>query len=378
MSESMNSCVTSDPDPLVLHVIPTGSARGAQREARALTDALDSPGVRRHRLLTLFGGANNVPADIEVGHPGGQSPAVGLDVRLVVRLWRELSRLQPAVVVAHGSEPLKYLIPAMAGRRRPLAYYAIGTYSGSRGRLQLELWKWLVGRADVVAAEGQEVRLECIELLGVPEDRVHLCPNGRDTETFAPAPTTALAEQPVPLVVFVGALTENKRPDRFIQVVDRLRALDLPVRAVMVGDGPLRDEVSAAARQAGVELLGARSDVAEQLRRSSVLVFPSRPAGEGMPGVLIEAGLSGLPCVATDVPGVRSIVDDGVTGVVVPVDDLDAMVEATRRLLCDPDRCSRMGEAARRHCVANFSMESVTARWLELLRPLLGGAVAVR
>ncbi|MHB1788904.1 MAG: glycosyltransferase, partial [Acidimicrobiales bacterium] len=216
MSESMNSCVTSDPDPLVLHVIPTGSARGAQREARALTDALDSPGVRRHRLLTLFGGANNVPADIEVGHPGGQSPAVGLDVRLVVRLWRELSRLQPAVVVAHGSEPLKYLIPAMAGRRRPLAYYAIGTYSGSRGRLQLELWKWLVGRADVVAAEGQEVRLECIELLGVPEDRVHLCPNGRDTETFAPARTSAQAEQPVPLVVFVGALTENKRPDRFI------------------------------------------------------------------------------------------------------------------------------------------------------------------
>ncbi|MHB1790713.1 MAG: glycosyltransferase family 4 protein, partial [Acidimicrobiales bacterium] len=209
-------------------------------------------------------------------------------------------------------------------------------------------------------------------------DRVHLGPNGRDTETFAPARTSAQAEQPVPLVVFVGALTENKRPDRFIQVVDRLRALDLPVRAVMVGDGPLRDEVSAAARQAGVELLGARSDVAEQLRRSSVLVFPSRPAGEGMPGVLIEAGLSGLPCVATDVPGVRSIVDDGVTGVVVPVDDLDAMVEATRRLLCDPDRCSRMGEAARRHCVANFSMESVTARWLELLRPLLGGAVAVR
>ena len=97
-----------------------------------------------------------------------------------------------------------------------------------------------------------------------------------------------------------------------------------------------------------------------------------------MPGVLIEAGLSGLPCVATDVPGVRSIVDDGVTGVVVPVDDLDAMVEATRELLCDPSRCRRMGEAARRHCVRNFSMESVTQRWLELLQPLLARAVATR
>ena len=73
----------------------------------------------------------------------------------------------------------------------------------------------------------------------------------------------------------------------------------------MIGDGPLRDALALPAEKARVELLGSRSDVAEQMRRADLMIFPSRPEGEGMPGVLIEAGLSGLPVVATAVPGVR-------------------------------------------------------------------------
>ncbi len=357
--------------PLVLHVIPTGTPRGAQREARALADELDAPGSRHHRVLSLFDGGHDVEVDVAIDHPARSAAGTGFDIGLLRVLRSELRRMDPTVVVAHGSEPLKYLVPAMAGRRRPLAYYAIGTYSGSRGRVQVELWRRLVGRADVVAAEGEEVRDECVDLLGIDPGRVHVTPNGRDPAVFRPGRRPTAGEPGGPATVtFVGAFTEGKGPDRFIEVIAALRRAGTACRAVMIGDGPLRDQVAGPARRADVELLGTRDDVADLLSRSSVLVFPSRPAGEGMPGVLIEAGLCGLACVTTDVPGVRSIVVDGTTGLVVPVDDVEAMAAATRHLLENPTRCRTMGDAARRRCLERFSLTAVGRRWLELLAPL--------
>ncbi len=361
--------------PLVLHIVPTTTARGAQREARALADELDAPGVRIHRVLSLFEGPAEVRSDFSLGPSGGSAPGVGFRLGPARRLRSTLDRLDPAVVVAHGSEPLKYVVAASVGRRRPLVYYAIGTYSGADRRIQLGLWRRLTGRADVVAAEGDEVLDECVNRFGVPPSRVVLAPNGRDPAVFRPraedsVPASDTPPEP-PLVLFVGALTSGKRPDRFIEVVARLRMQGTAVRAELIGDGPLRDAVSGPAAEAGVELLGSRSDVAERMRHADVMVFCSRPAGEGMPGVLIEAGLSGVPVVATSVPGVTSIVRDGETGLVCPVEDLAAMAAATARLVGDPALRSAMGRAARKRCVDNFSLAAVAARWLELIEPMV-------
>ncbi len=141
----------------------------------------------------------------------------------------------------------------------------------------------------------------------------------------------------------------------------------------MVGAGPLAGRLADPARAAGIELLGSRPDVADLLRQADLVAFTSLPSGEGMPGVLIEAGLSGLPVVATDVPGVRSIIDDGVTGFVVGPDDLDTFVGAVRRLLDDPEIRASMGGAARRHCVSHFNLDTVAEQWSAALGPLLDG-----
>jgi glycosyltransferase involved in cell wall biosynthesis len=296
---------------------------------------------------------------------------------LVLRLRAALGRFDPAVVVAHGSDPLKYLAPAMVGCRRPLAYYAIGTYAApSRRRSQIWLWRRLVARVDVVAAEGEEVREECVSLMGVPRERVIMTPNGRDPDAFHPNRTDH-GRSPLTLT-FVGALTDGKGPDRFVEVVAALRDRGLDFRSQIVGDGPLRTSLVEPAGAAQVELLGSRADVAELLSRSDIMVFPSRPEGEGMPGVLIEAGLSGVPVVATDVPGVGTIVADGETGIVVPPDDLPALVAATERLLGDAELRSAMGIAARRRCVERFSLEAVGAQWLSLLSPLLANSGRAR
>jgi glycosyltransferase involved in cell wall biosynthesis len=363
-------------EPLVLHVIPTTEARGAQREARALADRLDTPGVRRHRLLSLIGGAGGgavVPVDyvLSPGGPGSPTTTVGFDPRLVLRLRRTLGRLDPVLVVAHGGEPLKFLVAAVS-RRRALAYYAIGTLAPQGQRpLRRLLWRYLARRPALVAAEGAEVLDECRSVLGVAEGRLVLVPNGRDPEEFRPDPEAA--ERPVPVVTFVGALTPQKRPDLFVEVVSALRARGLGLHAQAVGDGPMRADLEPAARAAGVELLGVRGDVAQVLKGTDVLLFPSLPRGEGMPGVLIEAGLSGVPVVATPAPGVTTIVADGETGYVVGIDDHEAMVEAVAGLLGDPALRRAMGQAARRRCVERFSLDVVVNGWRAALTPLLAG-----
>jgi glycosyltransferase involved in cell wall biosynthesis len=377
---------TGPPEPLVLHVIPTAAPRGAQREARALADRLDAPGTRRHRVLSIVSHGPDLEEPVAVdytldgdGTPvaaegrgiGGPATTVGFDPRLVLRLRRALDRLSPALVVAHGGEPLKFLVPAMVGRRRPLAYYAIGTLAPPGHRPgRRTMWRYLARRPDLVAAEGVEVLDECRDVLGVPPGRLVLVPNGRDPDEFHPGADAD--KRPEPVVSFVGAFTVQKRPDRFVEVVAALRARGLEFRALAVGDGPLSGPLATPAQAAGVELLGARGDVAEVLQGTDIMVFPSLPRGEGMPGVLIEAGLSAVPVVATSVPGVDAIVADGETGQVVGVDDFGAMVEATAELLGDPVRRRAMGEAARRRCVERFSMDVVAARWRDALVPLLG------
>ena len=364
-------------EPLVLHVIPTPLARGAQREARALADQLDAPGVRAHRVLTLFDGEPEVRPDLSLHIDGGPSPATGFDPQVVLALRSAFRRLDPALVVAHGSDPLKYLVPALTAARRPLAYYAIGTYAAAPDRrLQLAFWRRMLARTDVIAAEGHEVRQQCIDLLGVPADKITMTPNGRDPAVFHPRSDGSGDD--IPVITFVGALNDGKRPDRFIEVVAALRARGRTFTARLVGDGPMRDDIRTPAAAAGVELLGSRSDIPALLRASDLMVFPSRPAGEGMPGVLIEAGMSGLPVVATDVPGVRTMVVDGSTGIVVPEGELDPMVEAVDRLLVDPALRVTMGAAARAYCQEHFSLEAVGAIWLTLLEPLLAGRTASR
>jgi glycosyltransferase involved in cell wall biosynthesis len=210
---------------------------------------------------------------------------------------------------------------------------------------------------------------QCRHLLRVREERSLLAPNGRDPAEFRP-PEHRMDPR-APVLAFVGAFNPGKRPGRFVEVVGALRKDDVALRAFMCGDGPLAAELAGPAAAAGVELLGSRDDVAAVLRDADVFVFPSLPTGEGMPGVLIEAGLSGLAVVATAVPGARTIVEDGTSGFIVDVDDLDAMVQATKRLLVTPGLRRAMGDAGRRRCEQRFSLEAVAACWLSFLEPLV-------
>jgi glycosyltransferase involved in cell wall biosynthesis len=355
----------------VLHVLPVDLARGAQTYAKAMRDALDSSQVE-HRTATIFrseAGAFN--ADVDLGVAYGLGSRLGFSPRAMLRLRAYLRSWQPDVLVAHGGEALKYAAFA-AGRSTKLAYYKIGSAQDLlRNSIRRTFHRMLVRRADLVAGVSNEMVDEAQHLLGAREDRTVYIPNGRDPSLFwNVASPTGLA--PVRFV-FVGHLTRTKRPQLFTDVIGALRRRGVDAHGVVVGEGPLLEECRRSA-PAWVEFLGRRDDVPKLLSECDVFLFTSLVEGEGMPGVLIEAGLAGLPTVSTDVPGARTVIDDGVTGLVVAVDDVRAFVDAAERLARHPDLRVAMGNAARARCLELFTLRPSIELWQKHLANMFSHA----
>ena len=182
-------------------------------------------------------------------------------------------------------------------------------------------------------AVSKDVADQAHDLLGVPLSKLSVIPNGRDPGVFYPPTDDEQRAQP-PLVLFVGRLEPGKRPSQFLDVVEELRRCGVTFDASIVGDGPLRGLLERRAAALRVELLGVRKDVPDLMRRASVLVMTSALDTEGMPGVLVEAGLSGLPVVSTSAAGATDVVLDGRTGFVGP-DDPVVLAGRVEALLSD-------------------------------------------
>jgi glycosyltransferase involved in cell wall biosynthesis len=170
------------------------------------------------------------------------------------------------------------------------------------------------------------------------------------------------------VVGFVGRLTTIKRPDRFIEIA-RLAQRRLPgTHFVLAGDGPLASSLrSASADLTNVTFLGWRADVGNVLAACDVVVLCSD--NEGMPVVLIEAGYLGTAAVAARVGSVHEVLEDGVGGILVPADDLDAYLRAiegvlTGTIALDPRRAA---ESATQRFSPSFAADAHERLYRELL-----------
>ena len=167
------------------------------------------------------------------------------------------------------------------------------------------------------------------------------------------------------MVAWVGALSPEKRPDLAVRAVSAVPE----ARLLMAGDGPLRGEVERIAGElapARIRLLGTVDDVASVYAAADLALLTSD--SEGLPGVLIEAGLTGLPVVATDVGFVSDIVDDRRTGLLVKPGDALAVAEAISEVYAAREA---MGALAYARCCEHFSAEAVGDRWESLLRSIV-------
>lgn len=356
----------------VLHVLPHDQERGAQVYAGQLRDALVDDPDQRHLVVTLFDSPDGAArADVKLAVTNGPLRSAGLDPRAVTRLRRLIRDERAALVVAHGGEALKYVVPA-AGRT-PTVYYKVGLSSAEIARpWHRRLYRYLSSRTSRVIGVSHQVADQVTDLFAVPTERTGTIPNGRDPQRYRPLGAEGRAVAP-PRVIFVGRLETGKRPDLFLDMVEELRAGDVEFTAAIVGDGPLRRGLEARATGLGVEVMGTRTDVPELLRESAVLVMTSDPDTEGMPGVVIEAGLSGVPVVSTAAAGVSDVVVDGDTGFVVSTGSPHALAERVSELLGSTERRTDMGGAARARCEQLFSVASTAEQWRVMTHELVDG-----
>ena len=319
--------------------------------------------------------------------PGAQPD--GLEVDTLARHRREpraLLRLREAarsvdLVVAHGSTTLPACALALAGAATPFVYRNIGDPGAwgvsPRRRLQSRL---CLRRARAVVALSPAAADDVAARYHVPRSVIVSIPKGVPTSQFRPADAAARSaaraalglDDATPTVAVIGALSPEKQVELAIDAVARIPGAHL----LVAGDGSERTALERLADRilgARCTFLGAVADPAPIYAATDVVVSTSRT--EGLPGVLIEAGLCGLPVVASDVGYVREIVDPGRTGALVPAGDAAATADAIAWALREGDE---LGPAARDRCQARFALDTVAARWDELLRSLLepGRAVA--
>jgi glycosyltransferase involved in cell wall biosynthesis len=173
--------------------------------------------------------------------------------------------------------------------------------------------------------------------------------------------------------VLVASLSAAKDPSTFVRAIQVARREVPALHALVVGDGPLREslaaEISALGLGGFVHLTGFRTDPESLEAASSVVVLTSKSL-EGTPGVLLDALALGKPIVATNVGGVPEVIEDGVSGLVVPIGDADALGRSIARVLLDPALAARLSAGARERAPM-FSIENTVNRTMDVYRELL-------
>jgi glycosyltransferase involved in cell wall biosynthesis len=224
----------------------------------------------------------------------------------------------------------------------------------------------VLGRfTDVSLAVSQGVRDYLLAQVGLDPAKVRVVPNGVDVAALDAARPGPLVRRELrlpedaPVIGLVGRLDHwGKGHKELFTAMARIRERH-PVQALIVGGGRREAEVRQLAGSLGladaVHFLGQRQDVPDLLNAMDVFVLPSY--SEGVSLALLEAMAAGRPVIATAVGGLPEVVKDGVTGLLIPPRDADALAAALERLLCDPVWARRLGADARDHVREHYSLE---------------------
>jgi glycosyltransferase involved in cell wall biosynthesis len=362
----------------VLHVykdvyppVVGGIERHIDAIRRALPEIQHDVLVCARRLRTFERAVPGAGREVLVGEVGRL-----LSTPLAPTFPAWLARLAPgAIVHLHMPQPLAELSVLLTRLRSPI----VATYHADihRQRLLLGLYGPVVRRtlrrADVVIAASQALRTKST-LLREADVPVRVVPYGIDVSRWGPK---RLADGEVselrnsighPHVIAVGRLVHYKGFDRLIAATSHVNA-----SVVIVGEGPLRGQLERQVRdlhlQDRVHLVGEVSDerLEAHLAAASIFVLPSTNRAEAFGISLLEAQAAGLPVVATDVgTGTVEAFAPGESGILIPPNDVAAIVAAIARLRDEPRLRTAMGKAGRRLVETNHSLEKMAAR----LRPI--------
>ena len=358
----------------VVHVSTPLSWRGGEQQLVYLAERLAKAGISQ--LVVCPTGSQVERACRERG-----LPVLALRRRASIDplFARGLARAAAGAALVHAHDPHGHTAAVLAaslfGMRAPVVVHRRVVFPMRRGIFSR--WKYdhpAVRRIVCVSHATAEVlrpdlrdpsRLRVVHSAVDPARFAGVRPDGRLRRALGMAPGP-------PLVGNVAALGEDKDPETFVETAARVLESGLDSRFVIVGEGPLRDRISARIREKGLEgrvaLAGFRADVPEILPELDLFLFTSRE--EGLGSSLLEAFACRVPVVATAVGGVPEMVANGETGLLAPAGDPGALADGVRRVLRDAALRARLVDGATLR-LAEFGADAMAERTLAVYREVL-------
>ncbi len=384
--------MTADGRPLIAHVIYRLDVGGMENGLVNLINRLPADRYR-HAIVSLSDStdfAKRISRDDVPIVNLGKKP--GHDLGLYSRLFRAFRSLRPAVVHTRNLAAIEAVAAAAAAM---VPYRVHGEHGrdvqdpeGTIRRYRL-LRKTLSPLVHRFIALSRDLERYLLGTVGIPAAKVVRIMNGVDLETFRPdagrvgsffagAPFDPSGR------VVIGSVTrmqEVKDPVTLARAFVRLIQKGYGSKAclVLVGDGPLLQDVRRILSEADAErhawLVGERDDVASVLHSVDLFALSSRV--EGISNTILEAMASGLPVVATGVGGNAELVENGVTGTLVPPRDPETLAGVLARYVDDEKLRREQGRAGRARAEREFGLDGMIARYSEVYDGLLARRPAV-
>jgi glycosyltransferase involved in cell wall biosynthesis len=298
-----------------------------------------------------------------LGVPSGLRPG------LIARLAASFRQWRPDVVHTHDQRALFYACPAARLVRVPMLVHTRHGRDMHATRRQTAIFRALSTLVDRLVCVSEEVAA-LSRAQGVAPSRLRTILNGIDLDRFG-----FIGPDPAGPVVTVARLSPEKDVANLVRATAIAAERAPGLRVEVAGGGPCREELDLLAIELGVAdritFLGEARDVTAILQRACLFVLPSR--SEGIPLTALEAMACGLPVVATRVGGLPEVVEDGMTGRLVPPADPAALAGAMLEIWDDPRRGAQMGHAGRRRAEDCFDVRWMVDEYEMIYREIARG-----
>lgn len=300
---------------------------------------------------------------------------------LLKRLIKNIRAFDPDIVMLNGSRTLKYGAAAkkFLAPKTKLVYRIIDSpkFWNPNPFKQWYYRKLVLSQIDAAVGVSAASLADMISLHGFNKPSTVIHRAIMDAK-FASVPKRNESRAALELqenekvVLFLGNLTTQKRPDRFIAIIHQIKNHIPGIKALMVGDGILRAESEKQAAELGltdnIQLCGYQKEVNRFIIASDILILSSDT--EGLPGVVLECGYLGIPTVSGDVGGIKECVETGVTGFVIENKVPKNYVEKALLLLQNEDMRVSMGEKQRKKVCAGFTMDQVIHKYISFFEQI--------
>lgn len=282
---------------------------------------------------------------------------------MAIRSW--LLENKPDVINTHSSTDS--WLSALATKTLSSAIPIVRTRHISAAVPKNVMTRWLYCNATKhIVSTGESLRQQLIQENGFPADRITSIPTGIDPDFYRPAPDKRSARRKLGLpedAVLIGIVATLRSWKGHDFLLNAFALLPLgSAKLIVVGDGPRRAAIEKIIFQyklnSSVILAGNQTEVTTWLQALDIFVLPSY-ANEGVPQALLQAMLTGLPCITTSIGSIGEAAINGETAIIVPERNAQALAEALIRLMTEPELKKRLGANGRKHCLEKFTVKGM-------------------